>query len=86
WMEPTVSRISASSLALGLMAAGAGMQFGLLGRSRLLTVSVLSIRHLIQPLIAWGMAHWFQLDAVQTTVLLAFSALPTASTCYVLAA
>ena len=32
------------------------------------------------------MAHWFQLDAVQTTVLLAFSALPTASTCYVLAA
>ena len=85
-MEPTVSRISASSLALGLMAAGAGMQFGLLGRSRLLTVSVLSIRHLIQPLIAWGMAHWFQLDAVQTTVLLAFSALPTASTCYVLAA
>ena len=86
WMEPTVSRISASSLALGLMAAGAGMQFGLLGRSRLLTVSVLSIRHLLQPLIAWGMAHWFQLDAVQTTVLLAFSALPTASTCYVLAA
>lgn len=86
WMEPTVSRISASSLALGLMAAGAGMQFGLLGRSRLLTVSVLSIRHLIQPLIAWGMAHWFELDAVQTTVLLAFSALPTASTCYVLAA
>ena len=56
------------------------------GRSRLLTVSVLSIRHLLQPLIAWGMAHWFQLDAVQTTVLLAFSALPTASTCYVLAA
>ena len=86
WMEPTVSRISASSLALGLMAAGAGMQFGLLGRSRLLTVSVLSIRHLLQPLIAWGMAHWFQLDVVQTTVLLAFSALPTASTCYVLAA
>ena len=86
WLEPTVSRISAASLALGLMAAGAGMQFGLLGRSRLLTVSVLSIRHLIQPLIAWGMAHWFQLDAVQTTVLLAFSALPTASTCYVLAA
>ena len=70
WAMPTVSRIGAASIALGLMAAGAGMQFGLLGRSRLLTVSVLSIRHLIQPLIAWGMAHWFQLDAVQTTVLL----------------
>ena len=27
WLEPTVSRISAASLALGLMAAGAGMRF-----------------------------------------------------------
>jgi predicted permease len=44
------------------------------------------IRHLVLPLIAVGMARLFQLDALQTTVLLAFSALPTASTCYVLAA
>ena len=28
WLEPTVTRIGAASLALGLMAAGAGMQFG----------------------------------------------------------
>ena len=32
------------------------------------------------------MARLFGLSPVQTTVLLAFSALPTASTCYVLAA
>ena len=86
WLEPTVSRISAASLALGLMAAGAGMQFGLLTRSKTLSTAVLSIRHLVQPLIAFGMAHLFALNPVQTTVLLAFSALPTASTCYVLAA
>ncbi|KAB2903246.1 MAG: AEC family transporter [Burkholderiaceae bacterium] len=86
WLNPTVSRISAASLALGLMAAGAGMQFGLLTRSKLLSVTVLSIRHLVQPLIALAMALLFRLDPVQTTVLLAFSALPTASTCYVLAA
>ncbi|WCM89687.1 AEC family transporter [Acidovorax sp. NCPPB 3576] len=86
WMEPTVSRISAASLALGLMAAGAGMQFGLLTRGKLLSASVLTIRHLVQPLIAFGMARLLRLDAVQTTVLMAFSALPTASTCYVLAA
>ena len=86
WMEPTVSRISAASLALGLMAAGAGMQFGLLTRGKLLSASVLTIRHLVQPVIAFGMARLLRLDAVQTTVLLAFSALPTASTCYVLAA
>jgi len=86
WMEPTVNRIGAASLALGLMAAGAGMQFGLLQRSKLLSLSVLSIRHLVQPLIALGVALLLRLDPVQTTVLLAFSALPTASTCYVLAA
>ena len=86
WLEPTVSRISAASLALGLMAAGAGMQFGLLTRSKTLSTAVLAIRHLAQPLIAFAMAQLFALNPVQTTVLLAFSALPTASTCYVLAA
>lgn len=86
WASPTVSRISAASLALGLMAAGAGLQFGLLARGKALSVAVLSIRHLVQPLLAFAMARLFGLSAVQTTVLLAFSALPTASTCYVLAA
>lgn len=86
WASPTVSRISAASLALGLMAAGAGLQFGLLARGKLLSVAVLSIRHLVQPLLAFAMARLLGLSPVQTTVLLAFSALPTASTCYVLAA
>jgi malonate transporter and related proteins len=86
WAAPTVGRISAASLALGLMAAGAGLEFGLLTRGRALSVAVLSIRHLVQPVLAWGLARLFGLNPVQTTVLLAFSALPTASTCYVLAA
>lgn len=86
WLEPTVTRIGAASLALGLMAAGAGMQFGSLAQSRTLSVAVLSIRHFFMPLVAWGLARLFRLDATQTAVLLAFSALPTASSCYVLAA
>ena len=86
WLEPTISRLGAASLALGLMAAGAGMQFGALARAKTLGVSVLSIRHFILPLVAIGVSHLFGLSAVQTTVLLAFSALPTASSSYVLAA
>jgi hypothetical protein len=86
WLEPTVSRIGAASLALGLMAAGAGMQFGALHKAKTLALAVLAIRHFLLPLVALGFAHLFQLDPVQTTVLLAFSALPTASSCYVLAA
>ncbi len=85
-LVPSVSRVGAAAIALGLMAAGAGLQFGSLKHDKALTVSVLSIRHLLQPLIAWMAARLLGLDAVQTTVLLTFSALPTSSSCYVLAA
>lgn len=86
WLEPTVSRIGAASLPLGLMAAGAGMQFGALGRAKSMAVVLLTIRHLLLPLAAFGLARLFGLDPVQTTVLLAFSALPTAPSAYVLSA
>ncbi len=86
WLEPTVTRIGAASLALGLMAAGAGMQFGHLSQAKTLAVAVLSIRHLLLPLMALGLARIFGLSPAQTTILLAFSALPTASSAYVLAA
>ena len=51
-----------------------------------LAVTVLSIRHFFLPIVALGLARAFGLSAVQATVLLAFSALPTASSAYVLAA
>jgi malonate transporter len=85
WLEPTVQRIGAGALTLGLMAAGAGMQLGSLRHNKTLTVAVLGCKHLALPLMACGLARGFGLDAQQTTVLMAFSALPTASTCYVLA-
>ena len=86
WLEPTVNRIGAASLALGLMAAGAGMQFGSLAKGKTLMAAVLAIRHLILPLVASGWRCCARLDPAQTAVLLAFSALPTASSAYVLAA
>ena len=85
WLEPTVGRIGAASLVLGLLAAGAGMQFGSLAHGKTLTVAVLAIRHFILPLVAFGLARLWRLDPAQTAVLLAFSALPTASSAYVLA-
>ncbi|AMO21920.1 AEC family transporter [Ramlibacter tataouinensis] len=85
WLEPTVNRIGAASLAMGLMAAGAGLQLASLASNKVLTVGVLAIRHFIVPLVALALALALRLDAVQTTVLLAFSALPTASSAYVLA-
>lgn len=62
------------------------MQLDSLRQGQLLSACVLTIKHLAMPLIAWGMCVLFKLDTLQSTILLAFSALPTASTCYVLAA
>jgi malonate transporter and related proteins len=88
WAEPTVTRIGQASLALGLMAAGAGMQLGRMLNTRskrTMGFAVLVMRHLAMPLLAWCMVRLFGLNATQATVLLVFSALPTASSCYVLA-
>jgi predicted permease len=86
WIEPTTTRIGGASLALGLMAAGAGLQLASMAQAKTLTVSLLMIRHLLLPLVAFGLSRLFGLSAVQGSVLLTFSALPTASSAYVLAA
>ncbi len=86
WIEPTVTRVGAAALALGLMAAGAGMQLGALSKGKALGLAVLTIRHFLMPLGAFVLARLFGLSELQSTILLAFSALPTASTAYVLAA
>ena len=85
WLEPTVTRIGAASLALGLLAAGAGMQFGQLTQAKTLSVSLLVIRHVLSPLVALGLAKLLRLAPAQAIILLAFSGLPTASSAYVLA-
>ena len=85
WIEPAVSKVGASAIPLGLMAAGAGLVWEQLGQNRLLTVSLLSLRHLIAPLLAYGLSRWMGLNDLQTLVLMVFSAVPTASAAYVLA-
>jgi predicted permease len=84
-LDPAVSRIGAASLALGLMAAGAGMQFSSLARAKLLGLCLIAIKHLLLPLIAFGLTRLLQMEPDQALVLMAFSALPTASSAYVLA-
>lgn len=85
WLAPTVSRIGMASIALGLMTAGAGLQARALTQGKTLGVGVLTIRHLLLPLLAWLLARLFGLGALETTILLIFSALPASSSSYVLA-
>jgi predicted permease len=86
WLQPSISRIGLVSLPLGLMAAGAGMQLGLLRQGKMLAFWLLLSKHAYMPLIAWAIAYALGLAHDQALILLMFSALPTASSSYVLAA
>jgi malonate transporter and related proteins len=82
----TMQRIGVAALPLGLMAAGAGLQLGGLKAAPRLAAALLSIRHAVLPALALLLAWALALPLPQATILVAFAALPTASSAYVLAA
>ncbi|MEY8688271.1 MAG: AEC family transporter [Leptothrix sp. (in: b-proteobacteria)] len=85
-IDVTLTRISAAALPLGLLAVGAGLQFGGLQKAPGLAALLMSIRHAVLPLAALGACVGLGLPIGQAQVLVAFAALPTASSAYVLAA
>ena len=83
---PVLDRLGGASIALGLLTVGAGLQLRGLHRQWRLSAWLLAVRHLGVPLVAWTLARALRLDPLQTTVVLTFTAAPTASSAYVLAA
>ena len=81
----TLGRIGAAALPLGLMAVGAGLQLGALREGPGLAAALLGIRHLALPALALWLVQLMGLPPAQQAVVLAFAALPTASSAYVLA-
>jgi predicted permease len=79
------TRLGNASLALGLMAAGAGLQLTALHSVKILAVAQLSIKHLLAPLAACALAWAAGLPPAQATALLLFAATPTSPNGYVLA-
>ena len=84
-LEPTLTRMGASSIVLGLMAAGAGLKWQHLSKDKVLSVSLLSIRHIFSPLLCLILLRFVPLSTTESQILITFAALPTASRCYVLA-
>ena len=82
----TLQRIGGAALPLGLMTVGAGLQLGGLAAAPRLAAALLAIRHAVLPAVAIGLSAAFSLAPSQRLVVVAFAALPTASSCYVLAA
>lgn len=81
----TLHRMGLAAIPLGLMAVGAGLKLGGLKAAPRLAAALMTIRHGVLPLIAWGLASWLTLTPTQHAVVLVFAALPTASSAYVLA-
>ncbi|MFN8896882.1 MAG: AEC family transporter [Pseudomonadota bacterium] len=81
----TLARIGAAALPLGLMAVGAGLQMGARREGPGLAAGLLAIRHLVLPARAIGLVIASGLPPAQQAIVVAFAALPTASSAYVLA-
>jgi len=81
----TLHRMGLAAIPLGLMAVGAGLKLGGLKAAPRLAAALMAIRHVALPLIALGLSSLLTLPPTQRAVVLAFAALPTASSAYVLA-
>lgn len=81
----TLQRIGQAALPLGLMAVGAGLRLGGLWAGPRLAAGLLGIRHAGLPLMALALVHLLHVPAAQQPVVVAFAAMPTASSAYVLA-
>ncbi len=83
--DTTLGRMGAAALPLGLMAVGAGLQLGALREGPRLAMALLAIRHVLLPAWAVLLVLTLALPLGQQAVVMAFAAMPTASSAYVLA-
>ena len=83
--DTLLTRMGAAALPLGLMAVGAGLQFGALREGPRLAAALMSIRHLLLPVVALALVFAAGLPPGQQALVVAFAAMPTASSAYVLA-
>ncbi len=81
----TLARIGQAALPLGLMAVGAGLQMGALREAPRLAGALLGIKHVVMPALAIPLVIALGLPPLQQSVVVAFAAMPTASSAYVLA-
>jgi predicted permease len=82
----TLERLAQAAVSLGLLAVGSGLIFSGLKGNWAVSIGWLAIKLFISPLVAILYAYITQLPQEQAMVLLIFSAIPSASSAYILAA
>lgn len=81
----TLARLGNASIALGLIAVGAGLRLAGLHASKGIAAYFLCVKLLAVPACAFGLGLWLRLPPLQLQMAVMFCALPTASSAYVLA-
>lgn len=85
FVNATLNRLGAASLAMGLMAVGAGLYLAGVTSTKGIVSYWLTVKLLAMPLIAWWVGSRLNLPALQLKMVVMFAALPTASSAYILA-
>jgi predicted permease len=85
-LEALLSRLGGAAITLGLICVGGALALGGARGNLKLINYMLVVRLLALPLVAIALNMWLPLSIVEKQMLLLFSALPTASSAYVLAA
>ncbi len=82
----TLSRMSNAAIAVGLITVGAGLRLSGLHEAKGMASHFLAVKLLVMPALGLALGRGAGLPALQLQIVVAFCALPTASSAYVLAA
>lgn len=80
-----LARLGNASIALGLIAVGAGLRLAGHNEARGISAYFIAVKLLALPAVAYFAALWMKLPPLQMQIVVMFAALPTASSAYVLA-
>lgn len=80
-----LSRLGNASIALGLIMVGAGLRLTGLHAAKGIAAYFLAVKLLAVPAITYALGKWVGLSPLHLQIVVMFAALPTASSCYVLA-
>ena len=86
FVAATLSRIGTASIAIGLMTVGAGLRLTAVHDGKAMAAYFIAIKLIALPIVAWLLGSAVGLAPLQLKIIVMFSALPTASSAYVLAA
>ncbi|MBB3214180.1 hypothetical protein FHW67_003492 [Herbaspirillum sp. Sphag1AN] len=84
-VNAVLSRLGGASLALGLLSVGTGLRLSSAGSNKLMSGYLIAIKLLAVPATAFLLGSWLGLGELQLKIVVLFCALPTASSCYILA-